>query len=91
MEGPEIRSRVAGMTPDLLADLERLVGISSVAFPGCPSKPVERMANEALRLFREAGFASATLQEVPTGCPLIYGEMSAFGAHEEGTADRVWL
>ena len=88
MEGPEIRSRVAGMTPDLLADLERLVGLSSVAFPGYPSK---RMANEALTPFREAGFASATLQEVPTGYPLIYGEMSAFGAHEEGTADRVWL
>jgi hypothetical protein len=32
MEGPEIRSRVAGMMPGPLADLEQLVGIPSVAF-----------------------------------------------------------
>ena len=75
MEALEIRRRVAGMMPDLLADLERLVAIPSVAFPGYPSEPVERMATETLQLFQEAGFANAALQEVPTGYPPIYGEI----------------
>ena len=33
------------------------------------------MADETLRLFREAGFANAELQEVPTGYPPVYGEI----------------
>jgi acetylornithine deacetylase/succinyl-diaminopimelate desuccinylase-like protein len=61
--------------PELLADLRHLVGIPSVAFPGYPPEPVHQMANEALRLFREAGFANAALQQVPTGYPPVYGEV----------------
>ena len=64
-----------GMMPELLADLERLVGIPSVAFPGSPPEPVNQMADEALRLFREAGMANAELQAVPTGYPPVYGEI----------------
>src|SRR4029453_9296335 len=71
----ELRSRAADLMPELLTDLERLVGIPSVAFPGYPPQPVHRMADEALRLFREAGFASAELQEVPSGYPPVYGEI----------------
>jgi acetylornithine deacetylase/succinyl-diaminopimelate desuccinylase-like protein len=71
----EIRRRAAGLMPELLADLEHLVGIPSVAFPGYPPEPVNRMAKEALRLFREAGFANAELQEVPSGYPPVYGEI----------------
>jgi acetylornithine deacetylase/succinyl-diaminopimelate desuccinylase-like protein len=63
------------MMPGLLADLERLVAIPSVAFPGYPPEPVNQMAEEALRLFREAGFANAALQEVPAGFPPVYGEL----------------
>ena len=33
------------------------------------------MADETLGLFREAGFANAALQEVPTGYPPVYGEI----------------
>jgi acetylornithine deacetylase/succinyl-diaminopimelate desuccinylase-like protein len=72
----ELRSRAAALMPELLTDLERLVGIPSVAFPGYPPEPVHRMADEALRLFREAGFASAEQQEVPSGYPPVYGEIS---------------
>ena len=63
------------MMPELLADLERLVRIPSVAFPGYPPEPVDRMAKEALRRFREAGFANAALQQVPSGYPPVYGEI----------------
>jgi acetylornithine deacetylase/succinyl-diaminopimelate desuccinylase-like protein len=71
----ELRSKAAAMMPELLADLERLVAIPSVAFPGYPPGPVAQMADETLRLFREAGFANAELQEVPTGYPPVYGEI----------------
>jgi acetylornithine deacetylase/succinyl-diaminopimelate desuccinylase-like protein len=75
MTPDEVRSRSAGLMPGLLTDLERLVAIPSVAFPGYPPEPVQQMADEALRLFREAGFASAELQEVPAGYPPVYGEI----------------
>jgi acetylornithine deacetylase/succinyl-diaminopimelate desuccinylase-like protein len=75
MQASEIRTKTAGMMPELLADLERLVAIPSVAFPGYPPEPVGQMADQTLRLFREAGFANADLQEVPAGYPPIYGEI----------------
>jgi acetylornithine deacetylase/succinyl-diaminopimelate desuccinylase-like protein len=75
----QIRSNVAGRMPELLTDLERLVAIPSVAFPGYPPEPVHQMANEALGLFREAGFANAELQEVPAGYPPVYGEIPGPG------------
>jgi acetylornithine deacetylase/succinyl-diaminopimelate desuccinylase-like protein len=63
------------MMPGLLADLERLVAIPSVAFPGYPPEPVGQMADEALRLFRAAGFANAELRDVPSGYPPVHGEI----------------
>jgi acetylornithine deacetylase/succinyl-diaminopimelate desuccinylase-like protein len=76
MTAPDrIRSRAASVMPELLADLERLVGIPSVAFPGYPPEPVHQMADEALRLFQQAGFANAELQQVPAGYPPVYGEI----------------
>ena len=60
---------------DVLADLERLVAIPSVAFPGYPPEPVNEMASETLRLFRDAGCTGAALMEVPNGYPPVYGEI----------------
>jgi acetylornithine deacetylase/succinyl-diaminopimelate desuccinylase-like protein len=76
MTSPQaLRSKAAGMMPELLADLERLVRSPSVAFPGYPPEPVARMADETLRLFQEAGFANAALQQVPSGYPPVYSEI----------------
>jgi acetylornithine deacetylase/succinyl-diaminopimelate desuccinylase-like protein len=75
MQAHEIAGRTAALMPGLLEDLERLVAIPSVAFPGYPSEPVERMAEQTLRMFREVGFADARFMEVPTGYPPIYGEI----------------
>lgn len=36
----EPRSKAAAIMPELLADLEHLVSIPSVAFPGYPPEPV---------------------------------------------------
>jgi acetylornithine deacetylase/succinyl-diaminopimelate desuccinylase-like protein len=71
----DIRARVSALMPDVLADLERLVAIPSVAFPGYPAEPVNEMASETLRLFRGVGFTDAELMDVPTGYPPLYGEI----------------
>jgi acetylornithine deacetylase/succinyl-diaminopimelate desuccinylase-like protein len=70
-----VRERVSKSMPEILTDLERLVGIPSIAFPGYPAEPVHEMATETLRLFRDAGVADAVLLDVPTGYPPVYGEI----------------
>ncbi len=62
--------------PGLLADLEELVAIPSIAFPGYPSEPMDAMAERTLQMFRDAGFDNARLMEVPSGYPPIYGEVN---------------
>ena len=55
--------------PELVRDLEHLVAIPSIAFPGYPAEPVERMGQVTLDLFQKAGFRDARLMEVPSGYP----------------------
>ena len=73
MQTPDIAAKTAAMMPELIQDLEHLVSIPSVAFPGYPAEPVQRMVEESLRLFRGVGFTDALPMEVPTGYPPIYG------------------
>jgi acetylornithine deacetylase/succinyl-diaminopimelate desuccinylase-like protein len=71
----EVIEKAAELMPGLVSDLEKLVAIPAIAFPGYPSEPVHEMAAETLRMFREVGFANAQLMDVPTGYPPIYGEI----------------
>ena len=75
MQVSDIRAKASAMMSSLLDSLEGLVAIPSVAFPGYPSEPVDRMAAETLRMFRQVGFDNARFMEVPTGYPPIYGEI----------------
>lgn len=75
MSSAEAARKVADLMPGLISDLERLVSIPSIAFPGYPAEPVDQMAEETLRMFREVGFDNAGLMDVPTGYPPIYGEV----------------
>ena len=75
MDAREITSKAAALMPGLIEELETLVAIPSVAFPGYPPEPVHRMADRTLQMFRDAGFTNAQLMEVPTGYPPIYGEI----------------
>jgi acetylornithine deacetylase/succinyl-diaminopimelate desuccinylase-like protein len=75
MDAQEIATRATDLMPDVVADLETLVRIPSVAFPGYPAEPVEQMASTTLQLFRDAGFTDARLMDVPSGYPPIYGEI----------------
>ena len=71
----EITEKVSTLMPGLLADLEELIAIPSVSFPGYPSDPMDAMAERTLQMFRDAGFDDARLMEVPSGYPPIYGEV----------------
>lgn len=74
MDLQEIETRAAAMMPSLLTQLEQLVAVPSVAFPGYPAEPVHEMSRTTLDAFREVGFTDARLMEVPSGYPPIYGE-----------------
>jgi len=74
---PEVIAGSASqLMPDLLTDLETLIAIPSIAFPGYPEDPVRQMADAALQLIRAAGIRNAQLMEVPSGYPPIYGEIA---------------
>jgi acetylornithine deacetylase/succinyl-diaminopimelate desuccinylase-like protein len=72
MNGDDLRGKVADMMPELLADLEDLTRLASVAFPGYPPEPVRQMADRTVEVMRDAGFHNAELQAVPDGYPPIY-------------------
>ncbi|GAA2007232.1 M20/M25/M40 family metallo-hydrolase [Nakamurella flavida] len=67
-----VRDRVAGLMPGLVADLQTLVGIPSVAFPGFPSEPVDAMAAAVVDLLQRSGADDAHLLEIPGGYPAVY-------------------
>lgn len=71
----EMREKVRALMPGIIEDLEELISIPSVAFPGYPEEPVNRMAERTLALIREAGFADAHFAHVAHGYPPIYGEL----------------
>lgn len=75
MDPTAIRARAQTIMPGVLADLERLVRIPSVAFPGYPPEPVQEMAVTTRELFRAAGVSDARLMDVPTGYPPVYGRV----------------
>ena len=75
MDVEEIVKRASDAMPGLIRDLEELVAIPSIAFPGYPAEPVERMGRVTLDLFQKAGFRDAQLMDVPSGYPPIYAEL----------------
>jgi acetylornithine deacetylase/succinyl-diaminopimelate desuccinylase-like protein len=68
-----VRTAAQAMLPDILQQLDRMVAVPSVAFPGYPPEPVHEMAATVLELFQAAGISNAALQDVPDGYPPIYG------------------
>lgn len=74
-DADSVRSTVKGLMPDLLADLESLVSIPSIAFPGFPAEPVHRMSEAVLDLFRRSGVEDVRLLEIPGGYPAVYADL----------------
>jgi acetylornithine deacetylase/succinyl-diaminopimelate desuccinylase-like protein len=75
MMSTHVTEKAAELMPGLLSDLEKLVAIPSIAFPGYPAEPVEQMADATVQMFRDVGFTDARRMEVPSGYPPIYGEI----------------
>jgi acetylornithine deacetylase/succinyl-diaminopimelate desuccinylase-like protein len=73
---PDHAAAVAGLMPQIRADLERLVRIPSVAFEGYPNEPVAAAAEATLEILRDAGLANAELLDVPGGPQAVYGELA---------------
>jgi len=71
----QVQSVAAAMMPTIKEELDQMVGVASVAFPGYPPEPVHQMAETVLGLFKAVGIENAALQEVPTGYPPIYGTL----------------
>jgi acetylornithine deacetylase/succinyl-diaminopimelate desuccinylase-like protein len=71
----DLAATVRDLMPGLRADLERLVAIPSVAFPGFPDEPVRAAADATLELLREAGLHTAELVEIPGAPPAVFGQL----------------
>ncbi len=70
-----VRATVTALMPDLLTELETLVAIPSIAFPGFPPEPVHRMADAVVDLFRRSGLEEVGLLEIPGGYPAVYADI----------------
>ncbi|MBM9466487.1 M20/M25/M40 family metallo-hydrolase [Nakamurella leprariae] len=68
----EVVAAVDGLLPELIGELEALVRLPSVAFPGFPAEPVLRTAEAVADLLRRSGATDAELLEVPGGYPAVY-------------------
>ena len=74
----DLRGTVAGLMPGVRADLERLVRIPSIAFPGYDPKPVRDSAEATAEILAAAGLSGVHLIELPNGeHPAVFGESPA--------------
>ncbi len=58
-----------------LADLDKLVRIPSVSFPGFDPKHVRESAEAVAKLLTERGFENVKLLEIPGAHPYVYGDL----------------
>src|SRR4029453_9652297 len=71
----ELRGTIAGLLPGVRADLERLVRIPSIAFPGYAPQPVRDSAEATAEIMAAAGLSDVHLIELPTGeHPAVFGQ-----------------
>lgn len=71
---PEI---VRGLMPSLRADLEALVRIPSIAFPGFPGEPLAQAHDLIVELLRGVGVEHVDTLSLPDTAPVIVGEIPA--------------
>src|SRR6476619_4055551 len=71
MQAKEIADKARALMPGVIEDLETLVAIPSIAFPGYPSEPMRQMGATTLQMFRDVGFTNAELIEGPEGSPVV--------------------
>jgi cysteinylglycine-S-conjugate dipeptidase len=70
----DLKAVVAELMPTVRADLERLVRIPSIAFPGYPPGPVREAAQTTVDLLRDAG-APAELLDIAGAPPAVWAQI----------------
>src|SRR5688500_18508466 len=70
----ELRGRIAADMPRTVAELERLVRIPSMGYPGFDPADVRASAETTRDILREAGVEDARLLELDGGHPGVFGE-----------------
>jgi acetylornithine deacetylase/succinyl-diaminopimelate desuccinylase-like protein len=73
----DLRAEVARLMPRLRADLDRLVRLPSVAFPGFPEEPVLKAADAVAELFRDAGMPEVRLVDIGGAPPAVFAARPA--------------
>jgi acetylornithine deacetylase/succinyl-diaminopimelate desuccinylase-like protein len=79
MSGPvseqELRERIASGMPRSVAELDRLVRIPSMGYPGYDPANVRASAEATKDILKEAGVEDARLLELDGGHPAVFGEI----------------
>lgn len=75
LDAEAVRATVEGLMPDLLNELEAMVAIPSIAFPGFPPEPVHAMSEAVVELFRASGVEDVRLLQIPGGYPAVYADV----------------
>ena len=79
METTTLRARVDADLPQMIADLERLVRIPSIGYPGYDPANVRASAEATAEILRAAGVPEVRLIELTSGehpgHPAVYGEI----------------
>ena len=100
METDDLRRAVADGMPQTIADLERLVRIPSIGYPGYDPASVRESAEATAEILRSAGVGGARLLELDGGHPAVVGAVDGpadapavllYAHHDvqpEGPADR---
>ncbi|WP_028060457.1 M20/M25/M40 family metallo-hydrolase [Candidatus Solirubrobacter pratensis] len=74
MDEQTLREAVRADAPRIRSDLERLVALPSIAFPGFPREPLNAAAELVIGLLRDAGAPSVRAVEVPDEAPSVLAE-----------------
>jgi cysteinylglycine-S-conjugate dipeptidase len=71
----DLRERIAADMPRVIEELERLVRIPSMGYPGYDPAIVRESAEATRDVLREAGVGDARLLELDGGHPAVFGEL----------------
>lgn len=77
MDTQKAKDLARAQMPQVRSNLERLVGHSSVAFPGFPDTPMKAIAEDLLGMFRRAGVEGVRLLDLEAegSYPTIFAEI----------------
>jgi cysteinylglycine-S-conjugate dipeptidase len=75
MSERDLRTRIAADMPRVTAELDRLVRIPSMGYPGYDPANVRASAEATRDILRDAGVENARLLELDGGHPAVFGEI----------------